>query len=598
MSIWDEAKLVNIASGYKAATYYSVLPEDGSGDFDVARNSVATRVNSDLELEEMAAHVPRIQYDSGVTCPYCLLEPQTTNLLTYPVSFGNPYWTKSGAAILGDETNKTTIYSSDFSADVDGMSSTRVTSSGNNDAISDGATSYDDVLKTYASVDNATHYVSRAGMITTNVIQKISWKMYIPSANTNVDDLRITNGGTTFHHLQSSVKKVIDGTDLGAYATGSGYITGTEGFWVEVILWVEEQSAAGTHIRWQHAKNVGDSFAGAGSSADDIIYFRDILVEDVGGYSAPHADSPLDVSAFKLVEDSATSTHYIQRSLTVTNGVAVTCSFIAKADERTWIRFEETAAADGYYFDLTNGVIGTAIGTVDAYSIVTLADSWFRITITVTVPSTTAVFKAGLCDADNSNSYAGDGSSGAYIAFAQVEEQDYPTSFAYSIAGGEGSTTTRIADLVDGAGTSATFNSEEGVLYRESAALFDDEATDRYLSLSDGTVNNAVQLYYSSTTQQIVGKVIVGGVTQDTLVHTVTDETAFAKSAIAWEDGAYSLYVAGVEEDTGTGDTFAADVLTTMQADDGAGANPSLSKDREWDVFELLTAAQLTELTT
>lgn len=99
MALIDEAKLVNIPSGYKAGTLYSVLPNTAAGDFDVARNSVATRVNSDIELQEMAVNVPRIQYDSGVTCPYLILEPQRTNLLTYPVSFDNAYWTKSGASI-------------------------------------------------------------------------------------------------------------------------------------------------------------------------------------------------------------------------------------------------------------------------------------------------------------------------------------------------------------------------------------------------------------------------------------------------------------------------------------------------------------------
>ena len=143
MAIYDEAKLVNIASGYKAATYYSVLPDDGSGDFDVARNSVATRVNSDIKLEEMAVHVPRISYDSGVTCPYCLLEPQRTNLLTYPVSFGNSYWTKSGATIEGDASTAGSelVTNGDFATDSDWTKGTGWTISGgtaNHDGLSAG----------------------------------------------------------------------------------------------------------------------------------------------------------------------------------------------------------------------------------------------------------------------------------------------------------------------------------------------------------------------------------------------------------------------------------------------------------------------------
>ena len=80
MSLYDSATNVMIPSGYKAGTLYSVVPNTAAGDFDVARNSVANRVDSNSVLEEMAVDVPRIQYDSGVTCPYLLAEQQSTNL--------------------------------------------------------------------------------------------------------------------------------------------------------------------------------------------------------------------------------------------------------------------------------------------------------------------------------------------------------------------------------------------------------------------------------------------------------------------------------------------------------------------------------------
>ena len=424
MALIDEAKLVNIPSGYKAGTLFSVLPNTAAGDFDVARNSVANRVNSDIELQEMAVNVPRIQYDSGVTCPYLILEPQRTNLLTYPVSFDNAYWTKPGATI---------------------------------------------------------------------------------------DD----NGGA--------------------------------------------------------------------------------------GYSAPHADSPLDVSAFKLVESSGGTTHYqFSGSVSFTSGNTYSSSIYAKKGERTWLQITSgntTTYAIDAYFDLDNGVIGTVgFGTA---TITPMEDGWYRCTVTGTAGATTGTsLLTYLAEADNDNSYSGDGTSGAYLAFAQLEEGAYPTSFAYSIAGGEGATTTRLADVIDGAGAAATFNSVEGVYYLEIAALADD-GTNRVTSISDGTNNNSIILYYSSVSNQIKTIVTVGTVAVANMSYTVTDETEFHKAAVRWKVNDFSLWVDGVERATDTsGVSFAADTLDELAFEEGGSGADFYGKCRELDVFEYLTDAQMAELTT
>ena len=89
-----------IPSGYKQNKVYSVLPTNGDGDLDFARTSVATRINENGLIEEMGTGVPRLDYSNG-SCPSLLLEPQSTNLITYPLSFDNSYWTKSGATVAG-----------------------------------------------------------------------------------------------------------------------------------------------------------------------------------------------------------------------------------------------------------------------------------------------------------------------------------------------------------------------------------------------------------------------------------------------------------------------------------------------------------------
>ena len=74
-------KLALIPSGYKGGanpTVYSILPNDGSGDFTFSRTGEATRVRKDGLIEEVTDDVPRLDWSDG-NCPSLLLEPERTN---------------------------------------------------------------------------------------------------------------------------------------------------------------------------------------------------------------------------------------------------------------------------------------------------------------------------------------------------------------------------------------------------------------------------------------------------------------------------------------------------------------------------------------
>ena len=71
--------LALIPSGYKADKVYSVLPNDGTGDFTFSRASKGTRVREDGLLEEITTNnVPRLDWYND-QCPSLLLEVQRTN---------------------------------------------------------------------------------------------------------------------------------------------------------------------------------------------------------------------------------------------------------------------------------------------------------------------------------------------------------------------------------------------------------------------------------------------------------------------------------------------------------------------------------------
>jgi hypothetical protein len=94
--------LALIPSGYKASKVYSVLPTDGTGDFDFTRSGNATRVNSDGLIELVSTNVPRLNYPliDGVVsgCPSLLLEPQRINVFQRSEEFSNAYWIKASVS--------------------------------------------------------------------------------------------------------------------------------------------------------------------------------------------------------------------------------------------------------------------------------------------------------------------------------------------------------------------------------------------------------------------------------------------------------------------------------------------------------------------
>ena len=118
MSIYDNAGVVLIPSGYKAGTtdnLYSVLPANGNGDFNATRGSTATRINKDGLIESVATNVPRLDYPliDGVVqdCPALLLEPSRTNYITQSIDLAD--WSSFVASGTVTRTN-------DYSTSPDG----------------------------------------------------------------------------------------------------------------------------------------------------------------------------------------------------------------------------------------------------------------------------------------------------------------------------------------------------------------------------------------------------------------------------------------------------------------------------------------------
>ena len=252
-------------------------------------------------------------------------------------------------------------------------------------------------------------------------------------------------------------------------------------------------------------------------------------------------------NAFKLVEGVGGTFHFIQQPVVaVTSGATVTHSIYLKKGERDWFVIGDSTVTNQYcWFDLLNGVIGSKQSGVLSHSIESLSNGFYRCIATYTVPATFTRPIFLTSTGDGVNSYIGDGTSGIYVYGAQLEELSYPTSYIPTT----GATATRLADVVTGAGSTSSINSEEGVLVVNIAALVDD-LSQRYITISDGTINNRLSIRYLNLTNRIAVRSYVGGSIQVNSNFSVADIIDFHEVVLKWKVNDFSWYLDGVEKGT------------------------------------------------
>jgi hypothetical protein len=95
----SKPSLALIPTAYKAGKLYSVLPEDGSGDFTVSRNGTGTYLVQDGFIKTALPNEPRFEYNSDGTFKAVLVEPAATNMLLRTQDFANSYWLKNNSSV-------------------------------------------------------------------------------------------------------------------------------------------------------------------------------------------------------------------------------------------------------------------------------------------------------------------------------------------------------------------------------------------------------------------------------------------------------------------------------------------------------------------
>jgi len=158
----------------------------------------------------------------------------------------------------------------------------------------------------------------------------------------------------------------------------------------------------------------------------------------------------------KIVATNTLGGH--QLNYTISQSGSQTLSVYAKKGEYSHLYLAFfTGSSFTTWFNLDSGTVGTVESSTTT-SITALPDGWYKCSITRNQSTTVAVI--GVSNADNVNSYTGDGVSGIYLWGAQLEVGAFPTSYIPTTS----ATVTRAADIatIGGNDFKAFYNSSEG----------------------------------------------------------------------------------------------------------------------------------------
>lgn len=288
-------------------------------------------------------------------------------------------------------------------------------------------------------------------------------------------------------------------------------------------------------------------------------------------------------------EKTSSSTSYIYRTVSLSNTTDYTLSFFVKSGTSTNVRTDiwDTVQSTqcSIQVDLVTKSVSNFIGT--SYKIEDYTNGWMRISVTFTSESSFGT---------TFNRYFNDDSIGTelYIWGAQIEQGSYATSYIPT----SGSTVQRQADVANGSGNSEVFNDSEGVLFADISALADD-LTNRGITISDGSVNNRVTMFFTNVSNAIQVKVVVGGSNSLNSYIAISNISLHNKFALKYKQNDFSLFVNGFELITDTsGITFSNGTLTELAFDRGDGGEDFYGKTKEIGYYDAtLTDSELEYLT-
>ena len=306
------------------------------------------------------------------------------------------------------------------------------------------------------------------------------------------------------------------------------------------------------------------------------------------------------VNASKMKDDGSTGTDTSQRflSVIVANGSDYTFSVFAKKGSMDFValrtgNFTNGGGTGETFFNLATGVVGTTY-TFHTASIEKYPNGWYRCSIKFTagtdLSGTVLIRQAS---ANGTSTVPLDGNSFIYLWGAQFEQKSYATSYIKTTSN---ISSTRSAETCNSAGNASTFNSEEGILFLEVAALAND-STYRMISVSDGGITNRITFFYQNSSNQFAFE---GGGGLGVYNLSIT-QTNYNKIALSYKQNNCKVYLNGNLVGTDTSYTgLSAGIITQLNFDRGDGGFDFYGKCKDLRYYDTegMTDTEITNLLT
>jgi len=176
------------------------------------------------------------------------------------------------------------------------------------------------------------------------------------------------------------------------------------------------------------------------------------------------------------------------------------------------------------------------------------------------------------------------------VTKGQIEALGYATTPITTT----GATATRLGDVITGAGSTSSINSEEGVLHVEMAALAD-TLIQRSISLSDGGATDTfILIVYRNTSEGVTFQVRNNGVSVAVKQIVLADTTVMTSFDIKWKVNDFEFYVDGVSVGTDvSGATIPANQLNELSFTDRNGISFFYGKTKQLRVYSSIAAATI-----
>ena len=378
-------------------------------------------------------------------------------------------------------------------------------------------------------------------------------------------------------------------------------------------------TTVGVHTKYLEADATTISFSRTSSSNNDVTITNISILEITDDTDIPRIDYTDGCGSLLLEPQSTNSINYSEPTSSETSASGITYeSFNWAIGFTNCIKFGDNSQTRYRYFsgtiansteytisafvimdDLSEPILGTGTDTGDLIfrvggqsattgnqPNVNMGNNIYRLSSVIT--SASGGGSTGLLK------YAGQSNKGFRIVSFQVEQNSYATSYIPT----SGAISTRLQDIANNSGNASLINSEEGVLYAEIATLAND-LTNRFISISNGSKAERVEIGYSNVSNKIFAFSNVGNVNQCNISFVLPNMLDYNKIALKYKLNDFSLWVNGVKVGVDLNASVSAEnILNELAFDEGDGTDVFYSKTKALAVFPYLTDEQLTALTT